>query len=67
MYKSLDTIQLTTLRRMIWVVQLDHGGERSCPYTVLVGKPEIKRLLGITRCKSKDKIKMDFQHMGMET
>jgi hypothetical protein len=40
---------------------------RSGAYTVLVGKPEVKRLLGIPRCKWKDNIKTDVQYMGLAT
>jgi len=42
-------------------------GERSGANTVFVGKPEVKRLLEIPRCKWRDNIKMDFQDMGLET
>jgi hypothetical protein len=67
MYNSPDIIQLTTLRRTEWVVQSEHVGERNGAYTVLVGKPVIKRLLGISKFKWKDNIKMDFQDMGLVT
>jgi len=39
--------------------------ERCGAYTVLVGKPEIKRLFEIPRCKWKDNIKTDFQNVGL--
>ena len=67
MYNSPNIIGVTTLRRMKWVEQLKHVGEWSSAYTVLVGKPEVKRLLGIPRCKWKDNIKMDFQEIGLWT
>jgi len=36
-------------------------GERSGVYRVLVGKPEGKRLLGRTRCRWEDNIKIIFR------
>jgi hypothetical protein len=33
-------------------------------YTVLVGKPERKRLLGNPRCRREDSIKMDLREIG---
>jgi len=41
-------------------------GERSGIYRVLVRKPEGKRLLGRTRCRWEDNIKMDLQEVGYE-
>jgi hypothetical protein len=38
-------------------------GEKMRAYMVLVGKPEGKRLVGITRSKSED-IKMDLREIG---
>ena len=67
MYNSPDIIQLTTLRRTRLVVLSEHVGERNGTYTVLVGKPVVKRLLGIPSCKRKDNIKVDFQGMGLVT
>jgi hypothetical protein len=39
-------------------------GERRGAYRVLVGKPEIKRLLGRPRHRGEDNIKMDLQVVG---
>jgi len=40
-------------------------GERRGVYRVLVRKPEGKRLLGRTRCRWEDNIKVDSQEVGM--
>jgi len=39
-------------------------GERRGVYRVLVGKPEGKRLLGTTRRRWEDNIKIDLQEVG---
>jgi hypothetical protein len=39
-------------------------GEKRNAYRILVGKPERKRPLGITRRKWLHNIKMDFRKMG---
>jgi len=39
-------------------------GERRGVYSVLVGKPEGKRLLGRPRRRWEDNIKVDLQEMG---
>jgi hypothetical protein len=39
-------------------------GERICAYRVVVGKPEGKILLGSSRHRWKDNIRMDFQKVG---
>ena len=44
-------------------------GDRRGVYRVLVGKPEGKRLLGRSRCRWEDNIKVDLQEVrcgGME-
>ena len=63
---SPDITQLTTLRGMR-LVSAEHVGERSGAYTVLVWKPEVKRLFEIPRCKRKRNIKTDFQNVGLGT
>jgi hypothetical protein len=34
------------------------------PYRILVGKPEGKRPIGISRCRWEDNIKMDLRDIG---
>jgi len=44
-----------------------HGArmrERRCVYTVLVGKPELKRPLWRLSCRWEDNNKMDLQEVG---
>jgi hypothetical protein len=47
---------------MIWAGNVAHVGRRSV-HTVLVGKPEGKKLLGRPKRRWKDNIKMDFQEV----
>jgi hypothetical protein len=39
-------------------------GEGRGVYRVLVGKPEVKRPMGRSRCRWEDNIKMDLQEVG---
>jgi hypothetical protein len=48
---------------MRWAGHVERIGERKGVYSVLVGKPEGKRLLGRTGCRWEDNIKMDFQEV----
>jgi hypothetical protein len=49
---------------MGWAGRVEHKEEIRGAYSVLVGKPEVKRLLGITRLRWKYNIKMDLQEVG---
>jgi hypothetical protein len=40
-----------------------HGKKRNA-HRILMGKPEGKRPLGRTRCRSEDNIKMDLREVG---
>jgi len=41
-----------------------YGGEETCIYRVLMGRPEGKRPLGRNRRRWEDNIKMDLQVVG---
>jgi S-ribosylhomocysteine lyase LuxS involved in autoinducer biosynthesis len=45
---------------MRWAGHVEHMGERGGVYMVFVGKPQLKRLCGISRRRWED-IKMDLQ------
>jgi hypothetical protein len=49
---------------MRWAERVAHIGERRGIYRILVGKPEGKRLLGRSRRRREDNIKMDLQVAG---
>jgi hypothetical protein len=49
---------------MRWAGNVPRVGERRGVCRGLVGKPEGKRLLGITRLRWEDSIKMDLQEVG---
>jgi hypothetical protein len=41
-------------------------GEGRSVYRVLVGRPEVKRPLGRTRCMWEDNIKLDLREIGID-
>jgi hypothetical protein len=62
---SLPTMaRVVKSRRMRWAGHLTRIGEDRCVHRVLVGKPEGKSLLGRTRRRWEDNIKMDLQETG---
>ena len=52
------------LRRMRWMENVAHVGDRKSVYRVLVGKSEGKRPLGRPRHRREDNIKIDLQEVG---
>jgi hypothetical protein len=53
-------------RRMRWAGHVARVGEKRNAYTILVGKPEGNRPLGIPRRKWLDNIKMVFIEIGYD-
>ena len=51
---------------MRWAWHVARMGEKRDVCRVLVGKPEVKRLLGRPRSRWEDNIKMDLQEVGWE-
>jgi hypothetical protein len=49
---------------MRWAEHVARIGERRDIHRILVGKPEEKRPLGITRRRWEDNIEMDIQEVG---
>jgi hypothetical protein len=58
LYCSLGTVRAIKSRRMRWAGHVARMGERRGVYRVLVGKPEEKRPLRISRRRFEDNIKM---------
>jgi hypothetical protein len=50
-------------RRMRWAGHVARMGEKRNAYRILVGKPEVKRPLGIPRRRWVDNIKMDLREI----
>jgi hypothetical protein len=48
----------------LWGNNLEFPLGKRETYKILVGKPELKRLLRTPRCRWKDNIKMDFRETG---
>jgi hypothetical protein len=61
LYFSPNVIRVIKSRRMRWAGLVAHIGDRRGAYTVLVGRPEGKRLLGRPRRRWEDKIAIDLQ------
>jgi len=60
LYSASNIVRVITSRRMRWVGNVAHMGERRGVYRVLVGKPDGKKRLGRPRHKWEDNIKMDL-------
>jgi len=52
-------------RRMRWAGHVAHMEEWRGVYSVLVGRPEVKRPLGRPRHKWEDNIKLDLREIGI--
>jgi hypothetical protein len=64
LFCSPNIARLRKWRRMRWAGHLALRGERRGACRVLVGKTERKRILGRSRGRWEDNIKMDLQEMG---
>jgi hypothetical protein len=61
---SPNIVRVIKSRRMRWAGHISRMKERSCIYSVLVGKPGGKRPIGRPRRRWEDNIKMDLQEVG---
>ena len=64
-YSSPDIVRVIKSRRMGWMGHVARMGERGGVDRVLVGRPEGRRPLGISRLRWEDNIKLDLQDMGV--
>jgi hypothetical protein len=62
-YSSPNIIGGMKSRIMRWAGHVAHMRERRGAYRILVGKPEVKKALGIPRRRWEDNIKMDLQEV----
>jgi hypothetical protein len=58
-------ISLGKSRRMRWAGHVAHMGEERKVYEVLLGKPEVKTLLGRPRRRWEGGIRMDLREIGL--
>jgi hypothetical protein len=65
LYSSPNIIQVIKWRRIRWAGHVARMGEKRGAYRILVGRPEGRRPLGITRRRWEDNIKMDLQGVGL--
>jgi hypothetical protein len=64
LYSSPSIIRIIKSKRMRWVGHIARMGKKRNTYRLLVGKPEGKRLLGRTRGRWVDNIRMDLLELG---
>jgi hypothetical protein len=64
-YSSPSIIRIIKLRRVKWAGHVARMGDKRNVYTLLVGKPEGKRLLGRPRHRWIHNIKMDLLEIGV--
>jgi hypothetical protein len=53
-------------RRMRWAGHVAGMGKKRNAYRIWVGKPEVKRLLGMSRRRLVDNIKIDLRELGWD-
>jgi hypothetical protein len=63
-FSSSSMIRIMKSRRMRWAGHLARMGEKKNAYSLLIGKPEGKRLLGRPRHRCVDNIRMDLGEVG---
>jgi hypothetical protein len=64
LYSSPSIVRVTKSRRMRWVGHVAHMGEMRNVYSILVGEPEGRRLLGRPRHRWEDNTGMDLGEIG---
>jgi hypothetical protein len=64
LYSSPSIIRMIKSRRMRWAEDVARMWEKRNSYTLLVGKPELKRPLGRPRRRWVDNIRMDLRELG---
>jgi hypothetical protein len=64
LYSLPSIIRMIKLRRMRWVRHIARMGDKRNMHRLLVGKPEGERVLGRTRNRWVDNIKMDLAEIG---
>ena len=65
LYSLPNIVRVVKSRRMRWAGHVARMGEGRGVHRVLVGKPEVKRLLGRPRLRSEDNIKIDLREVGV--
>jgi hypothetical protein len=64
LYTSTNIIRMIKSMRMRWAGHVALMGEKRNSYTILVGKPEVKRPLGRHRRRWEDNIRMNLRDIG---
>jgi hypothetical protein len=64
LYSLPNIVRVVKSRKMRWAGHVARMGEERKVHRIMVGKPEGKRPLGITRNRWEDNIKMDLQDVG---
>jgi hypothetical protein len=66
LFSSPNIVRVVKSRRMRWAGHVARMEEGRGVYRVLVGRPEVKRLLGRPRRRWEDNIKMELREAGID-
>jgi hypothetical protein len=66
LYSSPNIVRVIKSRRVTWAGHVARMGEERGVYSVLVGRPEVKRPLGRPRRRWEDNIKIDLREIGFD-
>jgi len=66
LYSSPNNVRLIKARMLRWAGHVTCMGEGRDVYSILVGRPKIKRQLGTARRKRKDIVKLDLRETDID-
>jgi hypothetical protein len=64
LYSSPNILRMIKSRRMRWTEHVEHMGQKSSAYRILLGKAEGKRQIGRPRRRWENNIKMHYREVG---
>jgi len=67
MYRSPNIVRVIKSRRLRWAEHVARMEEDRSAFKILTGKPTEKRLLGKSRLRWEDNIRMNLEEIGINT